>query len=202
MIILIVAAIGALALGVARFLAPPDVPPEYRGQRPEPIADGHITHRESILIDVPVGRYMEWVTGTSLEDVLQGSDDVPSVVRTEPVMGTWGEVGARRRVVLDDGHYVTEEILENDQPRIFRYEVWGYTNAGRLMIEYAVGEFKVDDEDGQTLVTWTYSFHPTVGIARPVLSSFVEGTWADFMRSVLTTYKVEAERYAQATAGE
>lgn len=140
---------GVTALGIVRFLAPPGSPPDYRGPKPEPDTEGLVTHRDSILIDAPLECYVEWTSNASLEEVLQGSDDVPRVVATEAVIGVWDQVGARRRVVLEDGNYAAEEILANDGPSRFRYQVWGYTSpVPRLMIDYAVGEFDITEEAG------------------------------------------------------
>ena len=195
-IVAIAIAFIALAFGIWRFVAPPGSPPDYRGPKPEPDTDGAVTHRESILIDASLERYVEWTSRAPLEEVLQGSDDVPRVVDTEPVIGAWDQVGARRRVVLEDGNYAAEQILEKDGPGSFRYQVWGYTSpTPRLIIHYAIGEFEVTEEDGMTRVDWTYSFKPRVGLARPALRRFVEGTWADYMRLVLETFKVEVERH-------
>lgn len=187
-----------VVLGIIRFLAPPESPPDYRGPKPEVDMDGSITHRESVLIDAPLASYVEWSSGAPLDEILRGTEDIPRVVATEPVMGVWDEVGARRRIVLEDGNYAAEQILANDGSGGFRYQVWGYTGpVPRLTIDHALGEFDVTEEAGMTRVDWTYSFQPRVGIARPALRRFVEGAWADLMRDVLNTFKVEVERYAR-----
>lgn len=191
-----------LALGIVRFLAPPKSPPDYRGPKPEPDTEGLVTHRDSILVDASLERYVEWSTSAPLEEVLPGSDEIPRFIATEPVIGVWDQVGARRRIVLEDGNYAAEEILANDGPSRFRYQVWGYTSpTPRLIIDYALGEFEITEETSMTRVDWAYSFKPRVGIARPALRRFVEGTWADYMRIVLETFKVEAEQYARRPEG-
>jgi hypothetical protein len=132
-----------LMVGVRRFLAPPQKPPAYTGPRPAQAEDGYISHTESILIDAPIDEFREWVNHSELEDLGLESDNTPNVVRTEVIRGTWDpdqdRVGDRRRVVLDDGHFTVEEILVDD-PDVFRYIVWGYTNYARLMIDHALGE--------------------------------------------------------------
>jgi hypothetical protein len=99
-------------------------------------------------------------------------------------------------VVLDDGHFAAEEVLL-DQPEVFRYLVWGYTNYARLMIDHAVGEFTYQDEGGKTRLTWTYSFRPRSAMVRPFLSRFVSGTWADLMRRTLQVMREGGERHAR-----
>jgi hypothetical protein len=192
------AAAGAIAIAIARAFGAPASPPSYDGPRPSVREDGLVAHRESILIDLPLERYLAWSGSVPLESILPSSGIIPRVIGTEPVIGEWGQVGARRRVVLADGHYAAEEILANDGRTTFRYQVWGYTNPARLMIAYAIGEFVYREEDGKTRVTWTYAFQPTIGIVRPLLTRFVDRTWADYMRVVLTTMRSEAERSVQA----
>jgi len=186
-----------VTFGVRRFLAPPQTPPAYTGSQPEPAEDGYISHTESIRIDAPIDAFRQWVNHTELSDLLVESGNLPSVVRTEVIRGSFDpdrdRVGARRRVVLDDGHFTAEEILV-DEPKVFRYIVWGYTNYARLMIDHAVGEFDFEDDGGRTRLTWTYSFRPRSVIVRPFLSNFVSGTWADLMRNTLRAMRDGGER--------
>jgi hypothetical protein len=99
-------------------------------------------------------------------------------------------------VVLEDGHFTAEEILV-DQPDVFRYMVWGYTNYARLMVAHAIGEFIYEDEGGKTRLTWTYSFRPRSAIVRPFLANFVNGTWAQLMRNTLAAMRDGGERQAR-----
>jgi len=180
----------ALAVWVLR---PPSTPPDYTGPRPEIATEGLIGHTEEIAVDVPLDRYAAWVASAPLEAQRRATGRLPAVVRTEVISGTWGEPGARRRVVLEDGHQLVEEVLENDPPGHFRYEVWGYTNFGKLLTDYAVGEFRAVAEGDKTRVTWTYAFHPRSRLSKSALSRFVATEWATFMRTSLETIRTAAE---------
>jgi hypothetical protein len=114
------------------------------------------------------------------------------------IQGTWGEVGARRRVIRKDGNQTLEEILEHKRPTLFRYEVWAFTDRARILTNYAVGEFRFTEVPDGTAVKWTYSFHRMSLFAAPLLSRIVQTDFAEFMRSTLETMKQEAERsYAE-----
>lgn len=201
------ASVAALGLGVTvivrRLLAAPPTPPAFDGARPDPAEGGYIGHTESILIDAPLDQFRDWANRAELEDLGLESQNLPRVVRTEMIRGSWdpdqNRVGARRRVVLEDGHFTAEEILVDESDR-FRYIVWGYTNYAGLMIDHAIGEFQYDEDGGKTALTWTYSFQPRSALARPVLSRFVSGTWADLMRNTLEAMRAGGERYPQAGA--
>jgi hypothetical protein len=102
-------------------------------------------------------------------------------------------------VVLEDGHFTAEEILV-DEPDLFRYIVWGYTNYARPMIDHAIGEFRYSDDRGKTHFTWTFSFQPRSVFARPLLSQFVSGTWAELMRNTLEVMRRGGEQQARVDA--
>jgi hypothetical protein len=201
------ASVAALGVGVTavvrRLLAAPRTPPAFDEARPDPAEAGYVSHTESILIDAPVDQFRDWANRRELEDLGLEARNLPRVVRTEMITGTWdpdeNRVGARRRVVLDDGHFTAEEILV-DEPDLFRYIVWGYTNYAGLMIDHAIGEFHYEEEGGKTALTWTYSFLPRSALARPGLSWFVSGTWAELMRNTLAAMRAGGERHAQAGA--
>ena len=182
--------------------APPE-PPDPNGTRPLLDQGGFVRHTEEITVQVPIQFLDQWRRSKPLETTLRGTQKIAGVARTEMIQGTWGEVGARRRVIRKDGNQTLEEVLESRQPTLFRYEVWGFTDRARLLTNYAVGEFQSREVPGGTAVKWTYSFHRTSLLAAPLLSWIVGTDFAEFMRSALQTMKQEAERhYGHGTSRE
>lgn len=182
------------------WLQPPSKKPAYDGTRPTLQQDNggnYVTHQEKVLVDVPVDVYDHYATTADLGDILKGSSNLPRVSKTEMIKGTWDEPGARRRVVLSDGHYAAEEVLERDKPELFRYMVWDYTNFAKLATNYAVGEFAVKNVDSKAEVTWTYSFHKRSPITAGFLEGFVRDTWAPYMHDTLRAIKEGAEKSAR-----
>jgi hypothetical protein len=167
--------------------------PDPTGPRPALDQGGFVSHTEEITVGVPIRFLVEWRRSKPLETTLRGTARIAGVARTEMIRGIWGDVGARRRVVRKDGNQTLEEILENDQPTWFRYEVWGFTDSARIFTNYAVGEFQYSEVPGGTAVKWTYSFHRTSLFAQPFLSWRVQTDFAEFMRSTLQTMKERAE---------
>lgn len=192
----LVVAVPMLAgIGLCFLLAPPRGAPAYDGARPVPADDGrYVVHREVVAIDVTVEEYDAWAQRADLNAILTGDGSLPSVVRTEMIRGEWDEVGARRRVVLSDGHYAAEEVIASERPRLFRYQVWDYTNYAKLATDYAVGEFIAEEVDGKTRLIWTYSFHERSPLTARFLRSFVGGTWGPYMKNVIVAMKAAAER--------
>lgn len=190
--------VSVLTIGIAGYmtLTPPRQTPAYDGPRPALAKDGYVRHTEKITIDIPLADYEAWSKSdqASLDKLLPPDDSLPSVVRTDMVQGVWDEVGARRRVVLSDGHYLAEEVVANEPQKLFRYQVWGFTNFAKLAIDYGVGEFRTADNNGKTDLTWTYSYHSNSPLTRPLLERFMKNTWAPYMKTVIQVIKQGAER--------
>jgi hypothetical protein len=188
-----------LLVAVAAFyyvVAPPKSPPAYAGEKPIVAKDGHISHTEVGIIDVPLAQYAEYVSQIPLESILNGGRGIPSVKGSKVIKGTWNEVGARRRIDLEGGHYIAEEVLIRE-PRVFRYQIWGFTNYARLVTDYAIGEFNVEETpDGKTRVTWTYSFHKNSFLSDLFLPNFVKQNWAELMRNSMQGTKRAVEQSA------
>jgi polyketide cyclase/dehydrase/lipid transport protein len=173
----------------------PTEPPAFTGEKPTVASDGYVSHTEEIVVDVPIEVYRELSDKVELQDALEGTDGIPSVAGTETIKGTWSDPGARRRVSLDGGHFAAEEVLINT-PDTFRYQVWGFTNYGKLVTDYAIGEFNIHEDDGKTHVRWTYSFHKNSLVSQLFLPNFVSNNWASFMRSSLNNTKTSVEEMA------
>ena len=120
------------------------------------------------VFDVSRDVFAAWFIGVPLEAQLKGTDPIPGVKHTELLSGTWGQKGARRRVVLTDGGEALEEIIESDLPDTFRYIVWNYTTEAAAYVRYGVGEFRFEPVGDTTRVIWTYAFKPR-GLARDMV---------------------------------
>ena len=167
--------------------------PDPNTPRPPVDQTGFVRHTETIVVNVPMDALNEWRRAVSLENLLQGTKRIPGVDHTVMIHGVWDETGARRRVFLKDGNTTTEEVLVNQRPVLFRYEVWGFTNWARLLTDYAVG-FQFHEASGGTEVQWTYSFHRRSWLMTPMVSWVVQNDFAEFMRSTLQRMKEAAEQ--------
>ena len=172
----------------------PTEPPDYSAAPPE-IEDGfYVENTESITIDLPLDQFLAWQDTTSLSEVLTPTEGMPAVARTVVLEGgKWGDVGDRSRIELAAGHYAVETILSSTRNK-FSYQVWGFTSQAGQFASYATGEFVYTEQDGQTLVTWTYRFKPNSLISRIPLSSFVRNSFQKFMENGLSNMKTGAEQ--------
>jgi hypothetical protein len=173
--------------------------PDPNAARPPVNQGGFVRHTETIVVRVPMDALIKWRRSVSLESILHGTKRIPGVDHTVMIHGVWDETGARRRVFLKDGNTTTEEVLVNQRPALFRYEVWGFTSRARFLTDYAVGEFQFHEVPGGTEVQWTYSFHKRSWLMAPVVSWVVQNDFAEFMRSALQTFKAAAEQHYRET---
>lgn len=175
--------------------APPGRPPVY-GEKPPVAEDGYVSHTEECVFDVSLAGYAEALAQAPLESLLNGDGARGiQVESTTPLGGAWAEAGSRRRINFRGGHYAAEEVLAHDPPRLFRYQTWGFTSWQRLLIDYLVGQFQVEETvDGRTHLTWTYSLHKRSPLSGLVLPWFVDNVIAGFMRGALRQIQRTAER--------
>lgn len=148
----------------------------------------------TVVFDVPQEHMTEWFVELQLDKALPGTEELPGVLRTEPLSsGPWGVPGARRRVVLKDDSTALEQIVEAELPKRVRYVVWNYTSDAAKYVEYGVGEFRFIPKGHKTEVQWTYAFSPRGWPASWLLGSFVEGDYRDMMTKSLGVMKGLAE---------
>lgn len=127
----------------------------------------------------------------ALSDVFPKSKGpVPAVINVTDQTGRWDEVGRSRRVHLGDGAVVTEEItlsnpsggatLTNGKAE-FGYKVYGFQFPFGLLTSEATGFWTFSKRDGETQITWTYTFTPTHLVTRPIMSLLIATFWKAYM---------------------
>jgi hypothetical protein len=116
--------------------------------------------------------------------------------------GTWGSDGAIRRVELLDGHYAFDHIIQNRQPDLFYYQVYGFTNQAARIASYIRAEFRYEElGPQQTRMHWTYSMRPKAFWSGPLVGSFVNNRIKPYMEAGMTKMAEEAAKAAAAAKG-
>lgn len=164
----LVTLIGALGILVGcSDIAPPDQPPELTA--PPPVAtSGFITAYTEQVIPMSLPDLREFMLERPIVTFLEPTGNISKPVEFETLVGTWGEVGATRRVKLADGHYAIERITRND-PGAFDYQIFVFTNAAGRGVDQIVGEQRFVPVDGGTRFEWSYKVLPKHFIARQVI---------------------------------
>ncbi|MEM9285195.1 MAG: hypothetical protein AAGA39_04865 [Pseudomonadota bacterium] len=156
----------ALVLASCTSSQPPDVPPPYVDP-PEVATDGFVSTVS--VVDVPMGLedFRAFLIEQPFIGFLAPTETIFPPVSEEALQGEWLNVGAVRRLTLGDGHYVIERVLENE-PEIFRYQVWVFTNDAARGVEQIVGEQRFTRINGRTTrFEWSYNVKPRSFLTRP-----------------------------------
>jgi hypothetical protein len=161
--------------------APPKTPLAFVA--PPPVEQGfHAVNVTTRQINSDIVSFRTWMDQGQMVKALRSTDAIAKPAQIDYLSGTWPAVGAVRRVRLEDGHYVLEQVLVNEFPGVFRYQVWGFTNAAGNLVKYAVGEFRyVALAADKTQFTWTYRMRPRSALLRPIINNFVANRFAPFM---------------------
>ncbi|MES2901623.1 MAG: SRPBCC family protein [Pseudomonadota bacterium] len=148
----------------------------------------------NIELPVPLAAFRAWFAtngAPKLGSYLTGTAAVPGVARTEPLTGTWQQAGDRRRVVMNDGHTLVEEVIESG-PNHFSYLGWNSTNKTGRYTRYSIGEFVFTGDAQRTQLEWTSKFRPKVWPDGPLIRSSIEQDYRNYMRVGLSSMRKQA----------
>ncbi len=106
--------------------------------------------RDAFRLNVPI----------DLSVVFKGWGPFPGVRGVKNQTGAGDGVGQSRNPELTDGSTAAERLTEYTAPSSFAYEVTGFTNALRRLIEGVRGEWTFTPDGDGTLIRWTYEFKP------------------------------------------
>lgn len=174
-------AFAALLLAAACVSNPPSSPPAYSD--PPPVAtQGFETVTVVKEFPLSVPRLRAFMEANPIINFMKPTDSIAGPAELEILEGTWPNPGAVRRVKLTDGHYVIERITKN-QPEIFQYQIWVFTNAAGRGVEQIVGEQRfIATGRNTTRFEWDYRVKPTSGVTRlfvkqqlPNIEAFLAG---------------------------
>ena len=160
--LIIVALSGFLA--ACNSIEPPAEPPALSA--PPPVAsNGFLTAYAEETVPLPLSDLRQALTDTPIVDFLEPTENLSNPVASHVLEGNWPEPGATRWLRLADGHYVVERVLENE-PELFRYQVYVFTNAAGRGIEQIVGEQRFISVEGGTRIEWSYNVKPRNFVTR------------------------------------
>jgi Polyketide cyclase / dehydrase and lipid transport len=116
-----------------------------------------------------------------LSVVFKGWGPFPGVRGVKNQTGAWDGVGQSRNPELTDGSTASERITEYTAPSSFAYEVAGFTDTLRLLIEGVRGEWTFTPDGDGTLIRWTYEFRPRPG-RMFLIRRVVAPLWKQYMQ--------------------
>jgi len=157
--------------------APPATPPNPTPP-PDVATDGFIDSVTEATIDMSVPDLRAFLIANPITDFLEPTGDISAPASFEIISGIWPQSDAVRRVKLEDGHYVIERILVNE-PALFTYQIWVFTNDVGRGVAQIVGEQRfIAEGPASTRFEWTYRVLPNSVFTRP----FVRRSQPDIQR--------------------
>ncbi|NNU17705.1 hypothetical protein HK107_15340 [Parvularcula sp. ZS-1/3] len=193
----VIASLLALTLAACGSVAPPDAPPQPTPP-PAVATEGLIPVVVTAKLPFSLEEARAFAEANSITDFMEPSGDIAKPVGFAYLEGEWPNPGAVRRVELSDGHYVIERITGNE-PELFTYQIWVFTNELRRGLEQVVGIQRfTETAEGTTDFHWTYGLKPK----GPLTAFFVRRQVPDvqtYLQTAVDGWAEEAERQA---AGE
>ena len=132
-----------------------------------------------------VDKLPDWLTTTS--PLTQGIRNV------EVMVGHWAKVGHTRKVVLDNGDHVIEELTRVNLYANYAYQTTGFVDVFRFVTNKTFGECWFDTIDNKTRVRWVYIFTYKNLLCMPVVWLFMTFFFKPFMQNGLNNAKAIIE---------
>ena len=163
-----------------------------KGQIPEKWAQ----HTVEDTVNMPVEIYWDLSFKLNLEEIGSVGDykDLPEIVKTIPVNGTFSKAGDSRRVHFNTGQTVLESIIEWKHPESFAYELTEIEIDLKKVANSARGHFRFYPlNDRKTKVVWTYGFNQKNFIFKWLIKRYIKTTHRFWMKDTLTEMKRQTE---------
>jgi Polyketide cyclase / dehydrase and lipid transport len=162
------------------------------------ITAGDATVRVTVQtrVDVAPARAFAVVAPIDLTLIFTGFGPLPAVTAVRDQTGSWDAVGQSRSPQLSDGTSATERLTEYAPPHSFAYEVTGFSNSLRRLVEGARGEWTFTPDGAGAVIRWTYEFKP-LPYRKALVRRVLAPAWRPYMRRALAA----AASIAQAADG-
>ena len=124
------------------------------------------------------------VVPIDLSSIFTGWGPFPGVRQTVDQTGAWDAPGQTRRPLLTDRSTAREVLTEYTPPHSFAYEITGFTNILRVLVDGVRGEWTFTPDGSGTLIRWCYEFKARPGATRLVRTA-IAAPWRLYMRQAL-----------------
>ncbi len=120
-------------IGIDPALSPAQRDQVQREARRPPVEPNANYETVTVQSDIPMSfnSFSDWFRARGAPEFalfMTATSAIHGAVRSDPLIGSWREVGDRRRIVFADGNSAIEEIVVDQRPQRFQYEMWNLTN--------------------------------------------------------------------------
>lgn len=156
---------------------------------------GVLTRRAQVMVNCSEQEAFDYISSSAkLPEWLKKVGAVPGAEKVDELDGSYNKVGESRIITFQGGDTAEEQLLTYNPPGNYSYKISKFSNFLKKLSNEAYGQLWFDTIDGQTRITWAYSFSFKNFAARIALSSFLTLVYKRFMRKSLQNAKAELER--------
>jgi hypothetical protein len=154
-----------------------------------------IKEQAVVMVNCTKETAYKYISGSSeLPDWLIKSGPVDGVKDVEIIDGPYSRVGATRKVIFADGDTIREELLTYNPFTYYDYSVTAFSDFLHKLTDAAFGQFWFEQSDGQTKITWVYSYTYKNIFSRLILWLFNQLFFKKFMQNALNMAKIRIEK--------
>lgn len=160
------------------------------------IPEKWVKHSVEDTINVPIEIYWDLSFKLNLEEIgsVGNYDNLPKIVKTIPVKGSFSGMGDSRLVQFDNGKTLLESIIEWQKPGSFTYELTELEIDLKRVARRARGNFRHYPLPGnKTRIVWTYGFDQKNLIFKWLIKAYIKRTHQFWMRDTLAEMKRQTE---------
>ena len=133
-------------------------------------------------------------SGPKLPSWLKKSGKIPGCTGVEVLEGPYDHIGARRKVSFEDDSTAIEELLTYNNPANYSYRINEFSGSIKKLTDAAYGQCWFDTIDGETRISWDYTFTYKNLFGRAILSLILTFSYKKFMRKSLENAKAILEK--------
>jgi len=148
----------------------------------------------SVFVDCERETAFNYISSSEkLHNWMKKSGPIKAVKFVEIIEGPYTKVGAKRKVVFQNGDNIQEELIDRNPYANYAYKVTHFSDFLKKLTNIAYGQLWFDRIDEKTRITWVYSYSYKNIFARLFLWLFNHMVFKKFMQRGLNNAKGQLE---------
>lgn len=177
----------------ADFLPPLVARHTEEGAIPVPLKNV-VTSQATVLVDCTRETAFQFISSSEkLSSWMKKCGPVHSVEMVEVLEGPYDHIGAKRKVIFDNGDTIVEELIQRNPFANYAYRVTAFSNFVGKLSKQAFGQVWFDRVDKQTRIHWVYSYTYSGFFGKLLLLLFNKMVFRKFMQHSLDNAKAQIE---------
>lgn len=128
-------------------------------------------------------------SSTKLPSWLKKVGPIAGCTSVEVLVGPYDHIGARRKLTFGDDSTAVEQLLTYNEPANYAYRINEFSGSIKKLTDAAYGQCWFDTIDGETRISWDYTFTYKNIFGRMLLSLILTFSYKKFMKKSLENAK-------------